>query len=91
MHQSYSYNNMPKPVNTVKHSVPQSGKRSSEPPGKPEQQKNNDTILPFLARIKTDDIILLAVIVLLLSEDCDDKLLLLALAYIFFSDYFDKK
>lgn len=45
--------------------------------------------LPFIGRLRTDDLILLAVIFLLLSDDCDDKLLLLALAYVFFADYFD--
>ncbi len=113
MYQSYSVNNMPKPVSPHgpepkrRHEEPRSRhdeprarcedprrepKRQPPPvPIEPKPERRNGIELPFLGRLHTDDIILLAVILLLLSEDCDDKLLLLALAYVFFSDYFDGK
>lgn len=97
MYRSYSYNNMPKPVNMTS--------RKDEPPAKsPEKPKPKQTECaaagpaecpmtaqstpPVIGRLHTDDIVLLIVIALLLLNDCDDKLLLLALAYVFFSDYF---
>ena len=54
---------------------------------KKEQKK--EELFP-LAGLKSDDLILLIVIALLIFNECNDKLLLLALIYIFFSDYFKK-
>lgn len=103
MYQSYSVSNMPKPVNThshepkrqheppaPRHTKPREPERQPQHmPAVPRPEKKKGLEIPFLGRLQTDDIILLAVILLLLSDDCDDKLLLLALAYVFFSDYFD--
>ncbi len=86
MYKSYSYNNMPKAINTS---------------AKPSQTQEHHTAeiskktVPVrghgltVGRLQSDDIILLVIIIALLLNDCDDKLLLLALAYVFFSDYFD--
>lgn len=38
--------------------------------------------------LDNDDIILLIVFLILIMDNCEDRLLLLALAFIFFSDYF---
>ena len=116
MYQSYSYSNMPKPVNTFKtppgakqaeqrgqkppphvqpQHVPQHSQQRHDPPQQrpkrshPMQPERRESRLPFLGRLQSDDMILLVIIAILLMDDCDDKLLLLALAYIFFSDYFE--
>ena len=78
MYRSYSVNNMPQPVIEPEH-------RPLPPPNtesiKKEQKK--EELLP-LSGLKSDDLILL------IFNECNDKLLLLALIYIFFSDYFKK-
>ena len=77
MYRSYSYNNMPEPI-------------KQKPPPKPEAKKakpEKNASAPLLGNMEVDDIILLAVIFMLILNDCDDKLLLIALAYIFLSDY----
>ena len=84
MYRSYSVNYMPQPVIEPEH-------RPLPPPTKEtakKEQKKED-LFP-LAGLKSDDLILLIVIALLIFNECNDKLLLLALIYIFFSDYFKK-
>ena len=96
MYRSYSYNNMPQAKNTFKQ------KEKSAPNPLPVQtpsitasEKHNvnisktNTNHSFISGLKNDDLILLAIICALLLNHCEDKLLLLALAYIFFSDYLD--
>ena len=82
MYHSYSVSNMPEPINASPpvHAKPE--KKDSAP--KPEKKET----LPFLSGLKSDDLLLLLVIAVLIFNECDDKLLLLALVYIFFSDYF---
>ncbi len=82
MYRSYSLNNMPQPVNTT----------ATEPPPPPKEvvKEEHKEILPELSGLKSDDLILLIVIGLLIFNECNDKLLLLALVYIFFSDYFNR-
>ena len=80
MYRSYSVNNMPQPVIEPEH-------RTLPPPNKESIKK--EELLP-LSGLKSDDLILLIVIALLIFNECNDKLLLLALIYIFFSDYFKK-
>lgn len=41
----------------------------------------------ILDNLNSDDIILLIIIIILILNNCEDKLLLLALGFIFFSDY----
>ena len=74
----YSYNDMP----IVKKPAP------------PQEQKNETTLTRnqdkgILQNLKNDDLILLAVFFILIMNNCEDRLLLLAIAFIFFSDYFD--
>ena len=84
MYRSYSVNNMPQPVIEPEH-------RPLPPPTKEsiKKEQKKEELLP-LSGIKSDDLILLIEIALLIFNDCNDKLLLLALIYIFFSDYFKK-
>ncbi len=98
MYKSYSYNNMPQPVNTFKSTAPEPPEPAVPPPKpapapEPIQLRAADNIeeknKAVIGRLKTDDMIILIVIVLLLLNDCDDKLLLISLAFIFFSDYFN--
>ena len=42
----------------------------------------------ILSGLGTDDLILIVVALVLLIDDCDDKLLLIALAFIFLSEWF---
>lgn len=83
MYRSYSLNNMPQPINTS----------TNIPPPPPEniikKKEEKNEIIPEISGLKSDDIILLIVIGLLIFNECNDKLLLLALIYIFFSDYFN--
>ena len=72
MYRSYSYNDMPEPIQSKKGDIPKPVKTETEPV-KPEK--------------RTDDLILMLVAALLLFNECDDKPLLLALAYVFISDY----
>ena len=84
MYRSYSVNNMPQPViEPERKPLPPQIKESV----KKEQKK--EELFP-LSGLKSDDLILLIVIALLIFNDCNDKLLLIALIYIFFSDYFKK-
>lgn len=80
MYRSYSVNNMPLPVE-AEPATP----KPIEIPKK--TQKKEEPQLPL--NLKSDDLILLLVIVMLIFNECDDKFLLLALIYIFFSDYFN--
>lgn len=80
MYRSYSFNNMPQPINTATE-----GQKTQSIIKTPEKKEE----LPILSSLKSDDLVLLLVIVVLLFNECDDKLLLLALLYIFFSDYFN--
>lgn len=86
MYKSYSYSNMPKAV--------------SSPPPKPPKPEPQKSALPpkggkysglSPVKLQSDDILLLIIILALLLNECEDKLLLLALAYVFFSDYFGDK
>lgn len=96
MYRSYSYNSMPQPVNThrsddepKKTQAICNEKQELVPPALPESSEHtckNSSELPF--GLEKDDIILIIIIAILLFNDCDDTLLLLALAYIFFADYF---
>lgn len=63
---------MPEPITQKKSDAPKPA-RSELPPIKPEKRR--------------DDLILMLVAALLLLNECDDKPLLLALAYVFISDY----
>ena len=72
MYRSYSYNDMPEPITQKKSDTPK--------PVKPE-------VHPTKPEKRQDDLILMLVAALLLLNDCDDKPLLLALAYVFISDY----
>ena len=96
MYRSYSYSNMPQAKNTFKETekpapkqnLMQTSSLSSSDKAEPVSAKPNvRRILPY--GLKNDDLILLAIICALLLNHCEDKLLLLALAYIFFSDYHD--
>lgn len=105
MYKSYSYNNMPQPVNTFGHTAPEPPVRAAlpepslPPKSKPVPEPKAEPIpaagnkpeknKAVIGRLKTDDMILLIVVILLLLNDCDDKLLLISLAFIFFSDYFN--
>lgn len=89
MYKSYSYSNMPMPVNKKKE-PPQSKPSQKDGDAKHEEIKERDT-KPceknngLFDNLETDDIILLIVAFVLLMDDCDDKLLLGALAFIFLS------
>lgn len=77
MYRSYSFSNMPQPLKEI-----------HKPPIKPSPEKcekKEEHISSF--SLKNDDVILLLVIAVLIFNECDDKLLLLALVYIFFSEY----
>lgn len=90
MYKSYSYSNMPKAVNSPPPKPPQPEPSMPAPPPKGGKQSG----LPMgisPGKLQSDDILLLIVITALLLNECEDKLLLLALAYIFFSDYFGDK
>lgn len=52
------------------------------------QDKKKDGVGGILSNLENDDIILLVVFLLLIMDDCEDRLLLLALVFIFFSDFF---
>lgn len=54
----------------------------------PAPDKKKDGIGGIFSNLENDDIILLVVFLLLIMDDCEDRLLLLALAFIFFSDFF---
>lgn len=84
MYRSYSVNNMPQPVIEPEH-------KPLPPPIKEtvKKEQKKEELFP-LSGLKSDDLILLIVIALLIFNECNDKLLLLALIYIFFSDYFKK-
>lgn len=96
MYRSYSYNSMPEPVNT--HTSKEnlhtsqndcSGEKNATPPpisSSTHSENSKPAELPF--GLEKDDIILLIVIAILILNECDDTILLLALAYIFFADYF---
>lgn len=84
MYHSYSVSNMPEPINTSPPKAAHIKPEKKEPTPKPLKKET----LPFLSGLKSDDLLLLLVIAVLIFNECDDKLLLLALVYIFFSDYF---
>lgn len=74
----YSYNDMP----VIKKPNPPPSRQEHIQPTPVSQKK-------LLPDMKTDDIILLVVFFILIMDNCEDKLLLLALGFIFFSDYFE--
>lgn len=94
MYKSYSYSNMPEPVNThtPSHHSDHPVKREHEYTHKSSQsiaqQHNNNA--PAKPSLQNDDIILIIIVAILLINGCDDKLLIIALAYIFFSGYNEK-
>lgn len=51
-------------------------------------KKQENTSNKLFPGFENDDIILLIVFFILIMDNCEDRLLLLALAFIFFSDYF---
>jgi len=77
----YSYNDMP----VLKNNSP--AKHEQQSPSKPAEVKKESR--GILAGFENDDLILIAVFAILLMNNCDDKLLLLAIAFVFFSDYFE--
>lgn len=97
MYKSYSYNNMPTPVNTFSNAAlpPHEPEAKPKPAEKnaaraepmPSEPRKKMSAPPF-GRLQSDDMILLIVISLLVLNDCSDKLLILALAFIFTADYF---
>lgn len=84
MYHSYSVSNMPEPINASPPKYEQAKPEKKESVQKSEKKEP----LPFLSGLRSDDLLLLLVIAVLIFNECDDKLLLLALVYIFFSDYF---
>ena len=96
MYRSYSYSNMPQAKNTF---TEKERSATVQPPlqtsAVTEQVKCSEKMPltssdhSLLFGLKTDDLILIAIICALLINRCEDKLLLLALAYIFFSDYYN--
>lgn len=76
----YSYNDMP----VIKPSAPiPKPHKELKPQPKKENQQNG-----LFSGLENDDIILLVVFLILVLDNCEDRLLLLALGFIFFSDYF---
>lgn len=93
MYRTYSYNDMPIPVQRRNENM-----RKPMPPPKKEIEckeekiekkcEKNDNGGGILSGLGTDDLILIVVALVLLIDDCDDKLLLIALAFIFLSEWF---
>ena len=92
MYRTYSYNDMPIPVQRRNEDM-----RKPMPPPKKEIECKEEKIEKkcekndnggILSGIGTDDLILIVVALVLLIDDCDDKLLLIALAFIFLSEWF---
>lgn len=91
MYKTYSYNDMPTPVRRYRDEKPRPNPKPSPPapPPKEKKEEKKEGILGGLFdNFETDDIILVIVVLALLMDDCDDKLLLIALAFIFFSEWF---
>ncbi len=89
MYRSYSVSNMPQPISTEPPTPRYTKSTESQPTApkpKPTQPEKKEPA--SLSKLKSDDLILLIVIAVLIFNECNDKLLLLALIYIFFSDYF---
>lgn len=92
MYMTYSYNDMPIPVQRRNEDM-----RKPMPPPKKEIECKEEKIEKkcdkpdnggILSGLGTDDLILIVVALVLLIDDCDDKLLLIALAFIFLSEWF---
>ena len=92
MYRTYSYNDMPIPVQRRNEDM-----RKPMPPPKKELECTAENIAKkfdnpdhggILSGLGTDDLILIVVALVLLIDDCDDKLLLIALAFIFLSEWF---
>lgn len=93
MYRTYSYNDMPIPVQRRNEDM-----RKPMPPPKKEKECKEEKIEKkcdkpdnsggILSGLGTDDLILIVVALVLLIDDCDDKLLLIALAFIFLSEWF---
>ena len=80
MYRSYSVNDMPQPVT---HTA-----ESEKPPEAKPKAVHKKQLFPLsFGKLKTDDIVLLLVILMLVLNECDDKLLVIALIFIFFSDF----
>lgn len=77
----YSYNDMPVLKESQK-------KEQCETPVKSDTPAKSCSQNKLLPGLDNDDIILLVVFFILIMDNCEDRLLLLALAFIFFSDYF---
>ncbi len=96
MYRTYSYNDMPEPVRRHREECPAPPPPSPVPEkrenkcesGKYKNNRKDGHSGGIFDNFETDDIILLVVALALLLDDCDDKLLLLALAFIFFSEWF---
>ena len=91
MYRTYSYNDMPKAI-TRHH---EEEVKPSPPPPKHEkhekhercEEKKGGLLDGIFGNMEADDIILLIVVLVLIMDDCDDKLLLLALGFIFISEW----
>ncbi len=77
----YSYNDMPVIKEHQKSEPSDNDVKSVIAPKQNLQNK-------LFSGLDNDDIILLVVFFILIMDNCEDRLLLLALAFIFFSDYF---
>ena len=76
----YSYNDMP----VIKQPTPMPKPHEEHKPQPKKENHQNG----LLSGLENDDIILLVVLLILIMDNCEDRLLLLALGFIFFSDYF---
>lgn len=87
MYRTYSYNDMPVPVmrnnsEAKKPSLPLDKKPECDE--KRNSKQGNGGLLGTLA---TDDLILIVIALALLIDGCDDKLLILAIGFIFLSEW----
>lgn len=92
MYKSYSYSNMPEPVNTHNSSPRTDHNDKREHKYKPQETQSIAHHQNTTSRmsLQNDDIILIIIAAILLINGCDDKFLIIALAYIFFSGYNEK-
>lgn len=98
MYRTYSYNDMPRPVTRQreeekKPAPPRHENERHEKHEKHErhercdEKKKGGFLDGIFGNMEADDIILLIVVLALIMDDCDDKLLLLALGFIFISEW----
>ena len=88
MYRTYSYNDMPMPVKRSREEKAPPPINREEVKEIKEDKKEKGLLGGIFENLETDDIILIVVVLVLLIDDCDDKMLLLALAFIFFSEWF---